>query len=444
MNEELTYKVLWVDDQEEIVESTKLDADEYSIELDHYTNWQEAETALKNNFEDYTAIVLDAFCKVRQDEDIKDVFISAVLPRLARICGEKKRFIPWYILSAGTMENFSRTVEGAEYEHQTSEWGQMLYLKDVPDDDPKNSRILYENILRVGKAQANNIVLFRHRDVFTYLGEGKLIDERARKAMLKMLSALYVPEENIKYEYVGNPLRKVIEFIFRAAKKLGLLTEDCFDEKDHIVLLDANRYLSGLTINCYDGREIKYQARWGKAGTGKDGSGGEFVFPSEIAMLVKNILNYSSSESHTYEEKPYLIDEQNKELFFGYLMQLCHVIKWFGQYASDNSDIERNKKMQRVIGISKDSIKSKTKDELIVKKIKKEDVGIVTSVCPTLEEIIGKQYLVMKDGKTLYCGNCKLDASLHCKEYQKVTLVNAIPNEGEDKDRFAYIATEIK
>ena len=35
MIDELTYKVLWVDDQEEIVESTKLDADEYGIELDH-------------------------------------------------------------------------------------------------------------------------------------------------------------------------------------------------------------------------------------------------------------------------------------------------------------------------------------------------------------------------------------------------------------------------
>ena len=101
MIEELTYKVLWVDDQEEIVESTKLDADEYGIELDHYTNWQEAEVALRNNFEDYSAIILDAFCKINKKEDKKEEFINAVLPSLARLYGEKNKLIPWYILSAG-------------------------------------------------------------------------------------------------------------------------------------------------------------------------------------------------------------------------------------------------------------------------------------------------------------------------------------------------------
>ena len=69
-------------------------------------------------------------------------------------------------------------------------------------------------------------------------------------------------------------------------------------------MLDASRYLAGLTIDCYQGRKVSHQARWGKAGEGKDGAGGDSVFPSDIAMLVKNILNYASSDSHTYEELP--------------------------------------------------------------------------------------------------------------------------------------------
>ena len=160
MIEELTYKVLWVDDQEEIVESTKLDADEYGIELDHYTNWQEAEVALRNNFEDYSAIILDAFCKINKKEDKKEEFINAVLPSLARLYGEKNKLIPWYILSAGTMNYFSHTVQGAEYQHQTSEWGQMLYIKDVPDDDPKNSRFLFENIKVLSSVEAGRLTRF--------------------------------------------------------------------------------------------------------------------------------------------------------------------------------------------------------------------------------------------------------------------------------------------
>ena len=51
----------------------------------------------------------------------------------------------------------------------------------------------------------------------------------------------------------------------------------------------------------------------------------------------------------------------------------------------------------------------------------------------------------MREGKMLYCGKCKLDTSLkNIKEYQRVTLINAVLNEGEDKDKYPYIATELK
>ena len=35
---DITYKVLWVDDDESIVVSTQLNAEDYNIMLDHYTN----------------------------------------------------------------------------------------------------------------------------------------------------------------------------------------------------------------------------------------------------------------------------------------------------------------------------------------------------------------------------------------------------------------------
>jgi uncharacterized protein YggL (DUF469 family) len=47
--------------------------------------------------------------------------------------------------------------------------------------------------------------------------------------MLKMLSALYYPEENLNFVYEGNPLRKVLEYIFHIANKYGLLPDDCIE-----------------------------------------------------------------------------------------------------------------------------------------------------------------------------------------------------------------------
>ena len=440
----MTYKVLWIDDQEEIVESTKLDADEYGIELDHFSNWQDAEVALRSNFDDYTAIIFDAYCKIKPSEDIKEEFIGTVLPSLARIIGEKHKLIPWYILSAGTMRDFTPIIRSAisargDY---NEECGQMLYIKDVSDDDPSNSHFLYENICKVGRERANNVVLFRHKEVFSYLGKDKLINERARKIMFKMLSALYQPEENIKFEYAGNPLRKVVEYVFRAARKIGVLTDECFDERDHIRLLDACRYLSGLTINCYNGKEMKkYKARWGNAGTEKDGSDGNTVFPSDIAMIVKNLLNYSSSDSHTYEELPYFVDEHNKELFFSYVFQLCHIIKWFGKFAEEHPDIEENKKFQKIVREDPEKPKAGIKDNWKEKKVKIKELPYIPPM--SAQEHVGRSYMIFKDKETYYCGTCKLDDSIPYKSGQSIIIDEVRPNEGDDKERYPFIATKV-
>ena len=439
MTNDIIYKVLWVDDQEDIVEGTKLDADEYGIELDHYSNWQEAEVALNNNFDDYSAIILDAFCRISPTEDIQEGFIHVVLPSLTTLFGKKNRLIPWYILSAGTMSRFSETIKIAAYHHQTSEWGQMEYIKHMPDEDSRNSHFLFNNIVRVAKEQANNIVLFRHKDVFKYLGKDKLIDERARKSMLKMLSALYYPEENLKYEYSGNPLRKVIEYLFWAARKQGLLPDQCFDGNE-IKLQLASLFMAGASVS-YDRNDKSKRIRWGNAGTSSDdGKGGDRIFDKEIESIVKNTLEYTNRDSHTSENAPWYIDEEGKDLFFGNVLQMCHVIKWFGNYVAGNPDVEENKKKHRLITINPEEQKPNRK----VRREEQRKTNQETSRTAPLraEDIKGKTFLIMKDGATLFCGSCKLDATILLKS-GPVILDDVIPNEGDDKEKYPYIATKV-
>ena len=79
-------------------------------------------------------------------------------------------------------------------------------------------------------------------------------------------------------------------------------------------------------------------------------------------MFVKNILNFSSSDSHTNEDDPYVIEEDKKEIFFGYVLQLCHVVKWVGHYIESNPDIEVNRSKTKVISIETVAT-TKTKEE---------------------------------------------------------------------------------
>ena len=439
---DIEYKVLWVDDDLSIVSATRLAAEDYNLVLDHYSNWEEAEAALRKNFEEYSAIILDANCKIKQTDIEQEEFITAILPSMLSIFGEKQMTIPWYMLSAGTMSMFQSIVSGAKYQHakHEEEWGDMLYLKDAPDDSEQCSSKLFANIERVARDKAMNVILFRHSDVFQYLGKDKLIDSRARKLMLKMLSALYYPEENIKYEYTGNPLRKVEEYIFRAARKKGLLAEECFDSRDHIVLQDASRYMGGLTIRCFDGRDVKYYTRYGQAGNGKDGSGGDTIFPDDIAMIAKNTLSFSNSDSHTEENEPFFIDEANKELFFSYVMQVCHLIKWFGKYVGQHPDVNANKQMQQIIPIQ--TPKTQKPQE---KRPESEQKTVSTEkqILPK-DKIIGMTYLITKENGVSVCGkSCKLSDDL--KNKSGTVIITALDdNTGEDKDIYPYIVTGLK
>lgn len=343
------YKVLWVDDDKSIVAGTKLDAEEFNLELVHFTNWEEAEYELKRNFDEFSAIILDANCKIRKTDTEQEEFITAVLPSLTNIFGEKRQVLPWYLMSAGTMSDFSRIVNGARYQHSKHEedWGDMLYLKHAPDGDAQNPANLFANIQRVAKDQAMNTVLYRHCDVFCYLGTDKLIDSRARRLMLRMLSALYYPEENIKYEFQGNPLRKVVEYLFRSAHNLNLLPDECFSGDDlQLKLQLASLFMAGSDVS-YDNTDKSKGIRWGVKRSEKDK---DSIFDSEIADIVKKTLYFANSDSHTSEEEPWFIEEERKDIFFGFVLQMCHVIKWYGKFAEEHSDpIENAKNINPVI-----------------------------------------------------------------------------------------------
>lgn len=361
MNEDTFYKVLWVEDDLSVIQGYQITAEAKDIDLDVAPNWEEAEEKLRINFNEYSAIILDAQCKIKKEDTVASkLFLGHASVRLSRIFGEKHKFIPWYVLSAGTMEDFGVVLElinTEERQNFDSLWGSLKYIKaakrKVGEEMIDEEEILFDNIKRVASSTGINTVLFRHSDVFKYLGEERVFGYvKARTYMLKMLSALYYPEENLNFVYEGNPLRKVIEYIFRGANKYGLLPNDCFEANGNIRLLDASRFMAGKECNVYEDRKIIYKVRYGKPGTGKEGAGGDTIFNDDVAMFVKNILNFSSSDSHTNEDDPYVIEEDKKEIFFGYVLQLCHVIKWLGNYIESNPNVDANKSKTNIIQLN--------------------------------------------------------------------------------------------
>ncbi len=436
MNEE-TYKIIWIDDDTSIVDDYQRRAEKHNLDLIHFTNWEEAYAELKRNFDEYSAIILDALCKRDPDDIAHEDFLIEAITQLNSLMGTKQRDIPWYILSA-FRDKFKSKFESMERlrKNNTEEWGLMEYSKIASTGAENHMDILFENILRVAKQKGLNKALNRHAMMLNYLGEGKLIRHEARKLMLRMLSALYCPEENVDFQFEANPLRKVLEYIFRAAKDKGLVPNECFENGIH--LNDASRYMSGLNLKNSD-------VRYGKPGNDKYGRGGDAIFTPDIAQIVWNLLTYTNGGSHTEEEpieEPYIVNEEGKELFFGYVFQLCHFIKWFGKYVDKHPSVEENRKMKRLVPIGSDISADRQTNSKNQKKEKKESFSLRVS----REDVFGKEYSVLSGETGKYVGSCKLSPELNAQTNvrDKVRIVDIVNNDGSDKARYPFIVTKIE
>lgn len=62
-------QVLWVEDDPELIQPFRLpmDAANYGLQLVSYPCWDDAKVALENEFDRWSAIILDAKCKYHRD-----------------------------------------------------------------------------------------------------------------------------------------------------------------------------------------------------------------------------------------------------------------------------------------------------------------------------------------------------------------------------------------
>lgn len=432
--EKTIYKVLWVDDQEEIVDGYKFQAGLRNIELIHRSDWASAKSVLDKNFDELTAIILDAHCKLDAKSSAYEFFLGQAISDLQITFGKKQKLIPWYVLSNGTMSNFDSVIgminssQRQELEH---EWGKVLYIKDQITKDKHNNE-LFNNIRNVGDTNENNLILARHSECFKYVGIDKLIGGDARKILLKALSAHYYPESNLGYEFAGNPLRKVVEYMFRGALNYGFVTDKLLDD-GKIRIWDTMQYLCGMDTNL--------GVRYGKKGINKDYSDYESVLPTSCYNLFKGLLNFVNVDSHTTDEddeNPFKINADTQSLFFGYLFQLLYLITYFGKFIESHQDIEANKAMVRTC-----PKKERKENKEQIEKVEQQDELTVPVEKPSPETVLGKVFFVLNQRHFQQLGSCKVSPELKLSLGKKYVIDEVIYNEDSDASKHPFIVTKV-
>lgn len=336
-------KVLWIEDDIDVYNTFSDTASTYNISFIHADNWIDGKKLLKDQYKEISAIILDAQCKWDKDSIAEDNFIKDVLSELWELFGETRKPIPWYILSAGTMNNYADIIETANNRKRKNYdkiWGEVSWSKKIVKEFDNNP--LLTKIREVSKTLAHNIVLSRHQETFKYLGTEGNLCQAARITMLNAFLALYAPDENIGFEFKGNPMRTVLEHMFRHANKLGIIPDAFLDNHNNPIVADCKNFMIGEIP-----KHVKFQL-WDT-----ENNKAFSIFPSPLSDYLENVLNFGNADSHSKEEenRPYIINSDEKDLFFAMTLHLSHLICHYGRFIDSHRDIEKNKRLSRPISI---------------------------------------------------------------------------------------------
>ena len=414
MSNKVFYKVLLVDDNEALGTSLQPQAERYSLDLQQCECWEDSKHVLSNkdDFLEWDAIILDARCVDRKGSPADLHFLQIALTDFNGLCERFNSEIPWYVLTAGGKEDFDFVMEGIKrIPRDEKGWGKMLYFKDKPRDENGKDDVdyLFENIQRAAPLRTRNKIKHQYSALFEVMKSCQFESE-SEDIMISVLSALHFPEENKGFDPVlyYNRLRQMVEYLFRAANKIGLLP-DYFIEGGKVNLQGSSRYLDDKPFTPSKDSTI-LSIRYGEEG--------ERVFHKNIASIVRSVLNVTSQRSHTTEINKedkeellaYYSETHSPNLLFGYALQLCEVIIWFGNYAKSHNDRAANLAKCKVV-------KKETESE--------QDREPIT------EEYEGKFFLLEQDEKGyLHCDKCLVS---HKQNQDKIGKKVKLKNVGENK-----------
>lgn len=431
MSDKVFYKVLLVDDNKALGASLQPQAEQYCLDLQQCECWEDAKLLLSNKkgFLEWDAIILDARCVDKKGNPADLYFLQSALRDINVFCERYNSKVPWYVLTAGGKEDFEHEMEGVRrIPRDEKSWGKMLYFKHKTCDENGKNDIdyLFENIQRAAPLRTRNKIKHQYCALFEVMKSCQFEPE-SEEIMISVLSALHFPEENKGFDPVlyYNRLRQMVEYLFRAANKIGLLP-DYFIEGGKVNLQGSSLYLDDKPFTPSKDSTI-LSIRYGEEG--------ERVFHKNIAGIVKNVLSVTSHHSHTIEIdkedeeelEAYYFETRSPNLLFGYALQLCEVIIWFGNYAKKHNDREANLAKCKVV-------KKETESEQARE--------------PITEEYEGKIFLLEQDEKGyLHCDKCLvLRKQNHDKIGKKVKLKNVVENikDGELKRKYPLFASGVE
>lgn len=336
-------QVLWVEDDPKVTVAYPLQAEEYDLQLVSFPCWDDAKNALESDYDRWSAIILDAKCKFHRDSaDSAIVFLREALKDIAAISKEKRRVIPWYVLTGGSESEVSDSINDDRLiwdSDWTEQQHKKYYSKNVDNE------ALYERIKSHAQKSTRIQVQEMYRDTFVQLSY--LNNKEVCEDVTTILETIHYPDAHQDFtpRLYYNPMRKALESVFRTMKNAGIFPDEFFSGG----IVNLNQCFMFLI-----GRDA-----W-ILGYRYAGNSGEGIVPRHIHDMMSLIINLGNSGSHSIEQShPTELSEDeiqeydkhiksqgvnSKLLISSIALQFCEIVKWMNHYIARHPNKDENLK----------------------------------------------------------------------------------------------------
>ena len=313
--EDLFYKILWIDDEHEMLTSTKGRARRNGIKLIPFKSLNSGMGELETNSHSYDGVLLDAKFFENEDDVKGSEGTYNVHRAKERLLQLKKKF-----------EVFVLTGQADAYEDKTFK---QAFTKVYQKGNDSDIERLFADIKIAAATQEDTQIRHNYKRVFDVCTE-YYIGELAGQDILNLLKVN--DETNIDNHF--NAIRKVIEDIFIAFNKFNLLPTEFITPS--VALNESSKFLAGKDSHGSLFTEKGYQHLE------------ETHLPKLIASHLRNILPVTQAGSHRSDidlhvktiKTPFLL----KSVFF----QLLDVIVWFKMYVDTKPKIKNWKSIDTI------------------------------------------------------------------------------------------------
>lgn len=198
--EDIKLNVLWVDDMP--TEELMNEAYDYGLDLKAVKCVDSGIKALKEKSNQWDAIILDANCKITEDEHEQPTLKA--LKKAVEELVHMRTDIPWFVYTGGDYEG----VEHLEFIIKERDYDDRLFY-----EKPKQRYDLYEKIKTVVAVREEFLVKQKYADVCNFYKDHDLIE-----LLMKYESEGFDTDKNIPHS-----VRLIIEWVMRYLEGIGLL-----------------------------------------------------------------------------------------------------------------------------------------------------------------------------------------------------------------------------